>query len=91
MTTPIHPKTHVGHIHLKVADLERAIHFYRDILGFELLLTRASAIPPRFFSAGGYHHHIGLNTWHSKNAGPAPERAAGLYHFAIFIHHCAAG
>ncbi len=81
MTPPIHPSTRIGHIHLKVADLERAIHFYRDILGFEL--TQRFGDSAAFLSAGGYHHHIGLNTWHSKNAGPAPERAAGLYHFAI--------
>ena len=78
---PIHPATCIGHIHLKVADLERAIRFYHDILGFEL--TQRFGDTAAFLSAGGYHHHIGLNTWHSKNAPPAPERAAGLYHFAI--------
>lgn len=73
--------TRIGHVHLKVTDLEKALHFYRDLLGFELQqLFGGSAA---FISAGGYHHHIGLNTWHSKNAGPAPVRAAGLYHTAI--------
>ena len=78
---PIHPTTRIGHINLKVADLERAIQFYRDILGFEL--TQRFGDSAAFLSAGGYHHHIGLNTWHTKDAPAAPERAAGLYHFAI--------
>src|SRR5215510_8859910 len=73
--------TRIGHIHLKVSDLERALGFYRDLLGFEVQqLYGDSAV---FISAGGYHHHIGLNTWHSKNAGPAPINTAGLYHTAI--------
>lgn len=73
--------TRIGHVHLKVADLERAIAFYRDVLGFELKLRfRDSAA---FLSAGGYHHHIGLNTWESKH-GPAPAAGTtGLYHAAI--------
>lgn len=71
----------IGHVHLKVTDLDRALGFYRDLLGFqETMRYGDSAV---FISAGGYHHHIGLNTWHSKNAGPAPVRAAGLYHTAI--------
>jgi catechol 2,3-dioxygenase len=73
--------TRIGHIHLKVADLERALAFYRDLLGFELQQYYGDSAA--FISAGGYHHHIGLNTWHSKNAGPAPVKAAGLYHTAI--------
>ena len=73
--------TRIGHIHLKVADLERSLGFYRDILGFEVQQFFGDSAA--FISAGGYHHHIGLNTWHSKNAGPAPVRAAGLYHTAI--------
>lgn len=73
--------TRIGHIHLKVADLERSLGFYRDILGFEVQQLFGDSAA--FISAGGYHHHIGLNTWHSKNAGPAPVRAAGLYHTAI--------
>lgn len=73
--------TRIGHVHLKVTDLERSLKFYRDLLGFELQQYYGDSAA--FISAGGYHHHIGLNTWHSKNAGPAPERAAGLYHTAI--------
>lgn len=73
--------TRIGHVHLKVADLERSLQFYRDLLGFEVQQTYGESAV--FISAGGYHHHIGLNTWHSKNAGPAPVRAAGLYHTAI--------
>jgi len=77
----IHPDVRIGHVHLKVSDLDRALHFYRDVLGFEL--TQRFGTQAAFLSAGGYHHHIGLNTWHSKGAPPAPERAAGLYHLAI--------
>ena len=73
--------TRIGHVHLKVADLERSLKFYRDLLGFELQQMFGDSAA--FISAGGYHHHIGLNTWHSKNAQPAPVRAAGLYHTAI--------
>ena len=73
--------TRVGHIHLKVSDLDRAIHFYGDVLGFTL--TQRYGDQAAFLGAGGYHHHIGLNTWHSRGAGPAPERAAGLYHSAF--------
>jgi catechol 2,3-dioxygenase len=73
--------THIGHVHLKVADLERALHFYRDLLGFEV--TQFYGRDAVFLSAGGYHHHIGLNTWYSKNAPPAPQRSAGLFHTAI--------
>ncbi|MFT3935221.1 MAG: VOC family protein [Chitinophagaceae bacterium] len=75
------PQTRIGHVHLKVTDLEKALGFYRDILGFqEMQRYGDSAV---FISAGGYHHHIGLNTWYSKNAGPAPVKAAGLFHTAI--------
>jgi catechol 2,3-dioxygenase len=73
--------TRIGHIHLKVADLERSLKFYRDLLGFEVQQYYGDSAV--FISAGGYHHHIGLNTWHSKNAGPAPINTAGLYHTAI--------
>lgn len=73
--------TRIGHIHLKVTDIEKGLGFYRDLLGFEV--TQYYGDSAVFLSAGGYHHHIGLNTWHSKNAGPAPVRAAGLYHTAI--------
>ena len=77
----IPPATRIGHVHLKVTDLERALAFYRDLLGFEL--QQYYGDNAAFISAGGYHHHIGLNTWHSLNKGPAPVRAAGLYHVAI--------
>src|ERR1700712_5090511 len=81
MSYTIPAQTHIGHIHLKVADLDRALAFYKDLLGFEI--TQRYGDSAVFISAGGYHHHIGLNTWHSKNAAPAPVRAAGLYHLAI--------
>mgnify|MGYP001609488107 CR=1 FL=1 len=71
----------IGHVHLKVTDLERSLKFYRDLLGFEVQQYYGDSAA--FISAGGYHHHIGLNTWHSKNAGPSPVKAAGLYHTAI--------
>lgn len=71
----------IGHVHLKVADLERSLTFYRDLLGFKIMQHYGSSAV--FISAGEYHHHIGLNTWHSKNASPAPVHAAGLYHVAI--------
>jgi catechol 2,3-dioxygenase len=73
--------TRIGHVHLKVADLERALKFYRDLLGFELQQYYGDSAA--FISAGGYHHHIGLNTWYSKNAGPAPVHSPGLFHTAI--------
>ena len=73
--------TRIGHVHLKVTELERSLKFYRDLLGFEVQQYYGDSAV--FVSAGGYHHHIGLNTWHSKDAGPAPVRAAGLYHTAI--------
>ena len=75
--------TRVGHVHLKVTDLDRAIHFYTDVLGFAL--TQRYGDRAAFLSAGNYHHHIGLNTWHSRGAGPAPVRAAGLYHVAFLF------
>ncbi len=82
MTDPaIHPETKIGHIHLKVADLERAIAFYRDVLGFELMERLGDQAA--FLSAGGYHHHIGLNTWESRGGTPAPSGHTGLYHAAI--------
>lgn len=73
--------TRIGHIHLKVADLERAVEFYRDYLGFDLVQRFGDQAA--FLSAGGYHHHIGLNTWESKNGAPPPRGTTGLYHFAI--------
>ena len=73
--------TRIGHVHLKVADLERALKFYRDLLGFEVQQYYGESAV--FLSAGGYHHHIGLNTWYSKGAAPAPVNTAGLFHTAI--------
>ena len=81
MDSPIDPDVRIGHVHLKVADLERAIAFYRNVLGFEL--TQRYGTQAAFLSAGGYHHHIGLNTWHSKDAPPARKDGVGLYHTAI--------
>jgi catechol 2,3-dioxygenase len=78
---PLDPGVDIGHVHLKVADLERAIAFYQDVLGFELV-TRMGA-SAAFLSAGGYHHHIGLNTWESLGGPPPPAGSTGLYHFAI--------
>ena len=80
-TKPIHPATRIGHVHLKVADLERALGFYRDVLGFEL--TQRFGPSAAFLSAGGYHHHIGLNTWESADGRPPAEGTTGLYHLAI--------
>ncbi|QHV98210.1 VOC family protein [Spirosoma endbachense] len=74
-------QTRIGHVHLKVSDLDRALAFYCDLLGFSLITTYGKEAA--FISAGGYHHHIGLNTWYSKDAQPAPVRAAGLFHTAI--------
>ncbi len=78
---PIHPAVRVGHIHLKVADLERAIAFYRDVLGFSL--TQRFGKQAAFLSAGGYHHHIGLNTWESAGGRPPAAGSTGLYHVAF--------
>lgn len=74
-------QTRIGHIHLKVSDLDKALAFYHGLLGFEIMQRYGTQAA--FVSAGGYHHHIGLNTWYSKNAPPAPQRAAGLFHTAI--------
>ena len=74
-------QTRIGHVHLKVADIRRALDFYHGLLGFEI--TQYYGDDAVFLSAGGYHHHIGLNTWHSKGAVPAPRNSAGLYHLAI--------
>ena len=75
------PATRIGHVHLKVADLERALAFYRDVLGFELIQRYGKEAA--FVSAGGYHHHIGLNTWESRGGSPPPRGTTGLYHTAI--------
>jgi catechol 2,3-dioxygenase len=78
---PVHPGVAIGHVHLKVADLDRALAFYTGVLGFEL--TQRYGSQAAFVSAGGYHHHIGLNTWESRG-GAAPARGTtGLYHFAV--------
>ena len=81
MSYTIPAQTGIGHAHLKVADIERSLKFYRDLLGFEVMQYYGNEAV--FLSAGGYHHHIGLNTWYSKNASPAPVRSAGLFHVAI--------
>jgi len=75
------PGTRVGHIHLKVSDLERAIAFYRDVMGFDLMQRYGESAA--FLSAGGYHHHIGLNTWESRGGPRAPRGSAGMYHVAF--------
>jgi catechol 2,3-dioxygenase len=77
----VHPETRIGHVHLKVAYIERALGFYRDLLGFEV--TQWYGEDAVFLSAGGYHHHIGLNTWAGRGVPPAPREAAGLFHLAI--------
>lgn len=74
-------QTRIGHVHLKVADLNKSLEFYRDLLGFEV--TTMYGDQAAFISAGGYHHHIGLNTWHSKDLPPAPVNSVGLYHTAV--------
>ena len=81
MTNPIHPQARIGHVHLKVADLERAITFYQGVLGFEL--QQRLGHHAAFLGAGGYHHHIGLNTWESKGGNPPPHGTTGLYHTAF--------
>jgi catechol 2,3-dioxygenase len=78
---PIHPEVGIGHVHLKVADLARSLAFYRDVLGFEV--TQGYGEDAVFVSAGGYHHHIGLNTWESKGGRPPAPGTTGLYHVAI--------
>lgn len=78
---PLHPQVRIGHVHLKVADLERALQFYCGVLGFEL--TQRYGSQGAFVSAGGYHHHIGLNTWESLGGSPPPAGTTGLYHIAI--------
>ena len=77
----IHPKARIGHVHLKVADLERALAFYHGVLGFEI--TQRFGNQAALLSAGGYHHHIGLNTWESEGGQPPPPGTTGLYHVAI--------
>jgi catechol 2,3-dioxygenase len=78
----LHPDVRIGHVHLRVSDLDRATSFYRDVLGFDVTVY-GSDHEHDFLSAGGYHHHIGLNTWHGKGGTPPPEGHTGLQHFAI--------
>lgn len=79
----IHPEVNIGHVHLTVADLERSLKFYRDLLGFEVTTRYGESAV--FLSAGGYHHHIGLNTWAGKGVTPPPAGHSGLFHFAILF------
>ena len=81
VSAPIDSGVRIGHVHLKVADLERALKFYCGVLGFEL--QQKFGTQAAFISAGGYHHHIGLNTWESAGGSPPPPRSTGLYHVAI--------
>lgn len=81
MAEPIDPGVDIGHVHLKVADIDRSLGFYRDVLGFDV--TQRLGDQAAFISAGGYHHHIGLNTWESRGGSPPPRGTTGLYHVAI--------
>jgi catechol 2,3-dioxygenase len=78
---PLSPQVRIGHVHVKVSDLERALDFYCGVLGFELMLRYGTEAA--FISAGGYHHHIGLNTWESLGGSPPPSGTTGLYHLAV--------
>jgi catechol 2,3-dioxygenase len=79
----MHPKTTIGHVHLKVSDLPQAIQFYTEVLGFDV--TTRIGQHAAFLSIGGYHHHIGLNTWESEGGPQPPANSTGLYHFAILV------
>jgi len=81
MSETLHPQTMIGHVHLKVSDLERAVKFYTELLGFEVMTRWEDRAA--FLSAGGYHHYLGLNTWESLGGPPPARGATGLYHFAI--------
>ncbi len=80
-TSPINPNVRIGHVHLKVADLERSLQFYCGVLGFQLMQRMGTSAA--FISAGGYHHHIGLNTWESRGGSPPARGTTGLFHLAI--------
>lgn len=83
-TSTIHPAARIGHVHLRVADLERATAFYRDLLGFRVTVDgRAFGLQAVFLAAGDYHHHLGLNTWESEGGAPPPPHHTGLHHLAI--------
>jgi catechol 2,3-dioxygenase len=86
MSHAVHPQTAIGHVHLKVADLDRAIGFYSGVLGFDVQQRMGSQAA--FLGAGGYHHHIGLNTWESAGGTPAPKGHTGLYHTAFLYPDC---
>lgn len=77
----IDPRVDIGHVHLKVSDIDRSLAFWHDVLGFDVMARMGDQAA--FISAGGYHHHIGLNTWESKGAGPPPRHATGLFHIAV--------
>ena len=81
MSGTIDPRVDIGHVHLRVSDIDRALAFYRDVLGFEV--TQRFGDDAAFLSAGGYHHHLGLNTWESRGGSPPPPGTTGLYHVAI--------
>ena len=80
-TTAVHPQTRIGHVHLRVANLDRALAFYHGVLGFDITVRMGDSAA--FLSAGGYHHHIGLNTWESLGGQPPPPGTTGLYHLAV--------
>ncbi|HLQ63041.1 MAG TPA: VOC family protein [Candidatus Acidoferrales bacterium] len=81
--TALDPRTRIGHVHLKVADLDRAVAFYAGVLGFDVMLRHGDEAA--FLSAGGYHHHLGLNTWESRGGSAPPPGTTGLYHHAILF------
>jgi len=83
VSAELDPRVGVGHVHLKVADLDRAISFYRDVLGFDVMQRMGDQAA--FVSAGGYHHHVGLNTWESRGGSPPPRGATGLFHAAFLF------
>ena len=80
-TTAVHPQTRIGHVHLRVANLDRALAFYHGVLGFDITVRMGDSAA--FLSAGGDHHHIGLNTWESLGGQPPPPGTTGLYHLAV--------
>ncbi len=83
MTRSLHPETRIGHVHLKVANIERSLGFYRDLLGFEI--TQWYGTQAAFVSAGGYHHHVGFNVWRGRGVPPQPEGTVGLGHWTLVV------